>query len=134
MVKRSKKRNESPNRAGVFLGKIPGIQHNFYGAIIRKVRIGPRRELNLQVETWPEGSHRFEGGDLVTLRFGAISNFAEVQDFFAKAPAESLHYIRYLSESHERRHVIEMEFDRTEQRVKIISGKLSARLGDSNQV
>jgi hypothetical protein len=54
MVKRSKKRNESPKRAGVFLGKIPGIQHNFYGAIIRKVRIGPRRELNLQVETWPE--------------------------------------------------------------------------------
>jgi len=97
MVKRSKKRNESPNRAGVFLGKIPGIQHNFYGAIIRKVRIGPRRELHLQVETWPEGSPPFGGGDLVMLQFGAISNFAEVQNFFAKVPAESLQCIRYLS-------------------------------------
>jgi hypothetical protein len=128
MVKRSKKRNERTERVDVFFGKIPGIQHNFSGAIIRKARVGPRRELRLQVETWPEDSHRFGGGDLVTLRFGAIANFAEVQNFFAKVPAESLHYIRYLSESHERRHVIEIEFDRTDQRVKIISGKLSTAL------
>jgi hypothetical protein len=84
---------------------------------VRKVRIGPRRELNLQVETWPEGRHRFGRGHVVTLRFGAISNFAEVQNFFAKPPAENLHYMQYLSESHGRRHVIEMEFDQTEQRV-----------------
>jgi hypothetical protein len=133
MVKRSKKRNESTERAEICSDKIPGIQHNFYGAIIRKVRIGPRRELNLQVETWPEGSHRFGGGDAVTLRFGAVSNFAEVQSFFSKAPIDSLHYIRYLRESHERRHVIEMEFDRTGQRVKIISGKLSTWSADSKQ-
>jgi hypothetical protein len=117
MLKRSKKRNESTESGQVFLGKIPGLQHNFSGAIIRKVRIGPRRELNLQVETWPEGRHRFGRGHVVTLRFGAISNFAEVQNFFAKPPAENLHYMQYLSESHGRRHVIEMEFDQTEQRV-----------------
>ena len=125
MVKQPKRRDE---RTGSKDGKIPGIQHSFYGAIIREARIGPRRELRLRIETWPEGSHRFGGGDMVILRFGAIANFSEVQSVFAKPPADSLHYIRYLDESNERRHIVEMEFDRIELRVRIVSGKLSTQV------
>jgi hypothetical protein len=54
----------------------------------------------------------------------AIINYEEVQEYFAKVPFESLHYLRELNEPTVRRHVVEMEFDRSGDRIRIIAGKL----------
>jgi len=39
---------------------------------MRKVKIGPRREIALQIETWPQGKAVFGAGEIVTVRFGAL--------------------------------------------------------------
>ena len=98
---------------------------DFYGAIIREARVGPRHELVLRIETWPHPRQTFGGGDVVTLRFGAIANYEEVKQFFATVPADSLHYLRLSSNSTPRRQEIEMEFDRSEARITIIAGNVS---------
>jgi hypothetical protein len=110
MGKRAK-RGPAPDRKPGAHVVLLGGHNNFYGAQIREAKIGPRRELTLLLETWPKNSFSFGGRDLVTLRFGALFNFEEVQKFFARPINESLHYLRYARESNRRRHVIEMEFD-----------------------
>jgi hypothetical protein len=72
---------------------------DFYGAIIRQATLGPRRELVLRIEAWPQ--------------------------FFATVPMDSLHYLRYSSKSSPRRNVIEMEFDRSEARITIVAGNVA---------
>jgi len=67
----------------------------------------------------------FGGGDVVTLRFGAIANYEEVQRFFTKVRNDGLHYLRESSKSNPRRHVIEMEFDRSGDRIAIIAGRVA---------
>lgn len=98
------------------------IERDYYGAMIRGAETGPRRELRLLIEIWPKGKSTFGGGDFVTIRFGAIENYEEVRPYFASVPIEGLHYLRELSECTPRRHVFEMEFDRTGDRVRIIAG------------
>jgi hypothetical protein len=98
---------------------------DFYGAIIRQATLGPRRELVLRIEAWPHPNPKFGDGDVVTLRFGAISNYEEVKQFFATVPTDSLHYLRYSSKSSPRRNVIEMEFDRSEARITIVAGNVA---------
>ena len=93
--------------------------------MVREVRLGPRRELTLSIETWPKAQPFFGAGTLVRVRFGAIANFEETQRFFAHAPGELLHYLRYASKPSPGRHVVEMEFDRTEARIQIIAGNMS---------
>jgi hypothetical protein len=78
-----------------------------------------------RIETWPKGKVTFGGGEVITLHFAAIVNYEEVQRFFIKVRMEGLHYLRELSESNPHRHVIEMEFDRTGDRIRIIAGKVS---------
>jgi hypothetical protein len=73
---------------------------DFYGAIIREAKIGPRHELSLAIETWPHPQQRFGGGEVVRLRFGAIANYEDVKRFFASIPTDSLHYLRYLKNPH----------------------------------
>jgi hypothetical protein len=101
-----------------------GDDRDYYGAVIREATLGPRRELTLRIELWPAGRMTFGGGDLVTLRFGAIVNFAEVQLFFANVPVDSLHYLRYLNKPKSRRQVVEMEFDRTGDSIRIDAGNI----------
>jgi hypothetical protein len=101
------------------------VKYDYSGARIRAAKTGPRRELTLRIETWPKGKVTFGGGDVVKIRFGAIINYEEVQSFFIKVPNDELHYLRELSESTARRHIIEMEFDRTGDRIRIIAGKVS---------
>jgi hypothetical protein len=108
-----------------------GAEHDYYGARIRDATTGPRRELSLRIETWPNGKVTFGSGKLVTLRFGAVVNYEEVLRFFIKVPVSGLHYLRELSESTPRRHVIEMEFDGTGDRIRIIAGKVSRLAGES---
>jgi hypothetical protein len=98
---------------------------DFYGAIIREAKLGPRHELSLAIETWPHPQQRFGGGEVVRLRFGAIANYEDVKRFFATTPTELLHYLRYSKKSTPRKHVIEIEFDRSEARLTIIAGKVS---------
>jgi len=94
--------------------------------MIRMIKLGPRRELTLTIEAWPKGKHTFGGGPVVTFRFGAISNYDEVKRFFKAltVPGDLLHYLRYVGKPSPGKHVIEMEFDRSEARIRIIAGKL----------
>jgi len=98
---------------------------DFYGAMIREAKLGPRHELHLTLETWPHPQQQFGGGDVITLRFGAIANYDEVKRFFAKVPADSLHYLRYSSKSTPMKHVVEIEFDRSESRITIVARNVS---------
>lgn len=98
---------------------------DFYGAIIREAKLGPRHELILSIETWPHPKQQFGGGEVVRLRFGAIINYQEVKRFFATIPTDSLHYLRHSKKSTPRRHVIEIEFDGSEARITIIAGNVS---------
>jgi hypothetical protein len=97
---------------------------NYYGAIIREAKMGPRRELTLRIETWPQGKVTF-GSGVVTLRFGAIVNYEEVHRFFKKVRSDGLHFLRDSVKASPHRHVIEMEFDRSEDRIAIIAGRVS---------
>lgn len=98
---------------------------DFYGAIIREAKLGPRHELHLAIETWPHPQQQFGGGEVVKLRFGAITNYEDVKRFFATIPTGSLHYLRYSKKSTPRKHTIEIEFDGSEARITIIAGKVS---------
>lgn len=60
---------------------------DFYGAIIREAKLGPRHELSLAIETWPHPQQQFGGGEVVRLRLGAIANYEDVKRFFATIPA-----------------------------------------------
>lgn len=100
-------------------------KRDFYGAIIHDAQLGPRHELNLRIETWRAGKNAFGDGVVVNLRFGAIYNYEEVKEFFASVPADSLHYLRELSESKPNRRIIEMEFDRTEARIRVVARNVS---------
>ena len=61
----------------------------------------------------------------MTLRFGAIANYEEVNRFFATVPADSLHFLRLSSKSKPLQYVIEIEFDSSEAQITIIAGSVS---------
>ncbi|HKV92250.1 MAG TPA: hypothetical protein VJW20_06860 [Candidatus Angelobacter sp.] len=96
--------------------------------MVREIKLGPRRELTLAIELWPKGNHAFGGGPVITVRFGAISNYEEVKRFFEPlaVPSDLLHYLHYAAKPTPGKHVIEMEFDRSEAQIRIVAGKLSA--------
>ena len=100
---------------------------NYRRAIVREATVGPRRELSLAIEIWPEGRHTFALGDgeIVRLRFGAIVNYEEVRKFFSTVPMEGLHYLREAAESKAGRRVVEMQFNRTEAGIRITAGTIS---------
>ena len=127
MGKLAKKSPTSDSKLGLH-PVVPGAHDNFYGAIVRDVKVGPGRELTLLVENMAQEQRllwRRRRGYAATRR---LFNFEEVRKFFARPLNESLHYLRYATESNRRRHVIEIEFDRTEDRMKIVAGKVSARV------
>jgi hypothetical protein len=124
MSTRTSKHTKPLPKATPGIDTTAGSETNYYGARVQDAKTGPRRELALRIETWPLGKVTFGGGDVVTLRFGAIANYEEVERFFAKVRNDGLHYLRELSESNPRRHVIEMEFDRSGDRIAIIAGKV----------
>lgn len=110
-----------------------GSDANYYGAIIRAAKTGRRRELTLRIETWPQGKVTFGSGEVVALRLGAIVNYEEVERFFAKVRNDGLHYLRELGKTTPGRHIIEMEFDRSGDRIAIIAGKVSRLACDSKR-
>ena len=102
--------------------ELPNLKHDYYDALIREARLGPRRELSLSLELSDEA----QGGErkAVTIRFGGITNFDEVSLFFEhfeSSPSrwEGLHFLRYSAErtSKPNNLLIEMQFDRTDDEV-----------------
>jgi hypothetical protein len=105
--------------------ELPDLKHNFYNAFVDEVRVGPRQELNLSMELWP-GDRIGGEGKFVSIRFGGIVNFGEVQEFFAdfdnSANAhEGLHWLRYDEAKNSKPGdlFIKMQFDRTEDEVLV---------------
>lgn len=89
------------------------------------MKIGPRRELNLSLELWV-GNRNGGEGKFVSVRFGGIINFDEVQAFFADSDNsanahEGLQWLRddEAKESKPDDLFIRMQFDRTEAEVLI---------------
>lgn len=100
-------------------------EEEFYGAIIRDVKLGPRHELTLQIETWPRGKSSFGGGEVLAIRFGAISNYDEVKSFFETPQCDGFHYLRETKESKPNRRVVEIEFDGADGPITIRSRNVS---------
>ena len=105
--------------------ELPNLKHDFYNAFIDEVKIGPRQELNLSMELC-QGNRCRGKGKIISIRFGGIVNFGEVQAFFAdfqnSANAhESLHWLRYdeTKTSEPSNLFIRMQFDRTDNEVLI---------------
>lgn len=113
-------------------------EEHCYGAVILGAKIGPRRELTLKLAVWRHGTatERAHVSDwpTLTIHFGAIANYPEVQKFFGQEQRESFHYLRYASEPRPRRHELEMGFDRTEDYIKIIAGNVSIVEPDDGDV
>jgi hypothetical protein len=100
------------------------MELDYYGAVIRSVQFGPRHELTLQFDVWPKHNSATDGtGALqVTVRFGGISNYEEVLRAFKGLNAnESLHCLKDDPASKPTRRLVDLEFDRTEQRIRIIA-------------
>ena len=104
---------------------LPEIPYEFYGAHVTDISIGPRRELQLSLELWPQANgqlyeffHRGDGIN-ITVRFGGLYNFEEVKVFWEKWQSSmvqpGLHYLRYsqIQNSKPGSLFIEAEFDST---------------------
>ena len=98
---------------------------NFYGGMVRDAKLDPRRELVLPLEIQPRGKVTFEDRDVVDLRFGAIEKFHKSPTLLVDPPQNGLHCLRELSKSEARRHIVAMEFDRTNRRIRIVTGKIA---------
>lgn len=63
---------------------VPNLKYNFHDAGLAQVKLGPRKEAGLTVilvEPVAPNNHT------VVIRFGGISNFEQVQDYFQKIEA-----------------------------------------------
>jgi hypothetical protein len=65
---------------------VTGFPYDFHDAGLAAVELGPRREASLTAALAMPGRM---GNHLVTIRFGGIANFNEVEAFFAGVPAGS---------------------------------------------
>ena len=101
---------------------LPDLKHDYCGAIVTGVSCGPRREVTLTLELWPMrdgeriNSWSLGEGDKVTVRFGGIENYEEVNRLFGEGKHESgeLHYMRLREGSKHGQLIIGMEWDRTD--------------------
>ena len=60
------------------------LQHNFHDAGLVGVSIGPRREIELEIDLDPVWN---ETARTVRVRFGGISNFEQVKEFLGGLPS-----------------------------------------------
>jgi hypothetical protein len=111
------------------------MERDYYGAVIRSLQFGPRHDLTLQVDIWPKRNTATDGtvAQQVMVRFGGISNYEEVvQAFKGLNTNESLHYLRDAPASKPTKRLVDMEFDRTEQRIRIIASHVQEQAQLSN--
>jgi hypothetical protein len=104
------------------------MDRDYGGALIRSVRIGPRHELTLELDIWPKHHTTTDGTgfQFATVRFGGISNYDEVARVFESTNIhESLHYMRDAVGSKPTRRLVDIEFDRTGQRIRIIASHVT---------
>jgi hypothetical protein len=55
MSSQATKRRDPIQRARTMVESASGMGNDYCGAIVRDVKVGPRREIVLRIETWPKG-------------------------------------------------------------------------------
>lgn len=113
--------------------KLKEFKYDFYGAIIHKAELGPRREVTLTMELWPtthngQRKHSWSRGEgqFITIRFSGINNYSEIEAAFSEWDEQidrwnGLHYLAYAKDKNSKPgnlHLI-MEYDNTETRIRI---------------
>jgi hypothetical protein len=104
------------------------MDRDYDGAVIRSVQFGPRYELTLELDIWPKQNTATDGtgSQPARVRFGGISIYDEVARAFENLNVhESLNYMREAPGSKPTRHLIDIEFDRTEQHIRIIANHVT---------
>lgn len=100
------------------------MDRDYFGAVISSVELGPRRELTLNFDIWPKHNTATDGSGSLrcTIRFGGISNYEEIAQTLKDINTfESILYLRDAPASKVTRRVVDMEFDRTGQRIRIVA-------------
>ncbi len=60
---------------------VPEIPYQFHDALLEDFQVGPRQEVTLRISLY---SVFYPGSPVVSVRFGAITNFETVQTYFSK--------------------------------------------------
>lgn len=99
------------------------MEHTYYGAVICGVLFGPRRELTLDIETWPHraGEFRVGAGVHVMVRFGGIQNMEEVRACFDECSMDRCTICEMEQTLNLRGGWSKIESDRNERRVRIVA-------------
>ena len=98
------------------------MDHDYNGAVIQSAEFGPRHELTLRFSIRPTGNTATDGTETqeVSVHFGGIVNYEEVVRAFKVANVhETLHYMRDTPGSKPTRRLVDIEFDRSEQRIRV---------------
>ncbi len=66
--------------------QLPDLKYNYNDASIEEVVFGPRREVNLKIQTIHWNGNTGQENDPIIIRFGGIMNFESVKAFFATSP------------------------------------------------
>jgi hypothetical protein len=118
------------------LSVVPDFRYDFYDAKIIDAKLGPRREIALHFQMWPEGTRpkgvvfdsarRFH----VVVRCGSIMNMKELESFFTswstnRNYGNGLHYLRASPESKPGHLLIKLQFDRTDDELVIHCGSVT---------
>ena len=102
---------------------MPELPHDFNHATFEGVVLGPRRELTLKLNPLVWVGHRGHHASAVTVRFGGIVNFAEVEALFALNYQEQseLGWLRYdaMQASKPSDLYLRLEFERVEAHIVI---------------
>ena len=104
------------------------MERDYNGALINSAEFGPRHELALRFSIRPAGNTTTDGTgtEEVSVRFGGILNYEEVERAFKAANThEALHYMRDTPGSKPTRRLVEIEFDRSEQRIRVNASHVS---------
>ncbi|RPJ87505.1 MAG: hypothetical protein EHM18_00815 [Acidobacteria bacterium] len=116
-------------------GLLPELVHDFRHARVEDVTIGPKREVSLAVTPLIWEGHNARDAEMVTVRFGAILNFAEVSAFLKTGPHlhSELAWLRYAdgTVSKPGSLYIELGFERIDARMVIQCSSLRVRTAAS---
>ena len=104
------------------------MKFDYSNARIRDVRLGPRRELTLEVDLPGRDNTATDGSGIskVRVRFAGIENY---EDLVTRLTSdEELHRLSDSPESKTHRRVIDLEFDRAAERIRIVAQHVDEEL------
>ena len=118
-------------------GELPELPHDFNHAIFENVVLGPRCELTLKLNPLVWIGHRGYHAPAVTVHFGGIVNFAEVEALFALNYQEQseLGWLRYDTKQNSKPDdlYLRLEFERVEAHIVIHCHSLTMMEPDAEQ-